>query len=298
MLFRKISIIGMGLLGGSLGLAAKHRGVASHVAAYVRRESAIQEVIDAGAADSVSLRLEEVVADAELIILCTPLGQMVDLTRKIVPYLKPGAILTDVGSVKEAIDREIPPLLDETDAHFVGSHPMAGSEKTGVHAARDFLFENATCAVCPPNQLPAEILEKVTSFWKQLGARVLVMSSSDHDRAVARISHLPHAVASSVARLGLDPEGHPLQRELGATGFADLTRVASGSPEMWRDISMQNQIHLADATDGLIEVLKQFSDLLRSSDEAGIEDFFKVAKNLRDTWLREAASRFGAHEKE
>lgn len=296
-LFRKISIIGMGLLGGSLGLAAKRRGTASHVASYVRRESAIQEVFDAGAADSVSMNLSEAVEDADLIILCTPLGQMKSLAEKIAPQLKSGALVTDVGSVKAQVDSEVNAIFADAGAVFIGSHPMAGSEKTGVSAAREDLFEKATCAICPSASTDKDKVKALVDFWEALGARVLTMTPSEHDQAVSRISHLPHAVASAVASLGLGGDAS-FEKELAASGFADLTRVASGSPEMWHDISIQNRIQLADATDALIEILKTLSSNLRANESDAIRTFFDEAKQLRDQWLREAAARFGARDKE
>ncbi|MDA7915803.1 prephenate dehydrogenase/arogenate dehydrogenase family protein [Verrucomicrobia bacterium] len=297
-LFNKIGIIGMGLLGGSLGLAAKQRNVASRVACYVRRESAIEEVLDAGAADEASMNLEEVVSNADLIILCTPLGQMVSLAEQIIPFLKSGAIVTDVGSAKQRVDSSLTPLFGKSHASFIGSHPMAGGEKTGVAAAREDLFQDATCAICPGPASPKLATESLTRFWEKLGTSVLSMTPGAHDKAVSRISHLPHAVASAMACLGLDSNAPSIQRSLCATGFADLTRVASGSPEMWHDISIQNREHLADATDALIELLKQFSDQLRANDSNAIQALFERAKELRDQWMTEAASNSGMGESE
>jgi prephenate dehydrogenase len=169
MRWHSISLIGAGLLGGSLGLAIKRRQLAARVVACVRREAALAECRKLNIADVVTQDLSEAVHGSELVILCTPLSQMAELTSQMRPFLQHGAILTDVGSVKGTVVQELEPLARQAGAHFVGSHPMAGSEKTGVAAARADLFENAVCLVTPGRSSPTEAVVKVESFWQSAG---------------------------------------------------------------------------------------------------------------------------------
>lgn len=284
MQWQKISIIGVGLLGGSIGLMARKAGLAKSVHGYVRRPEAVAEVLKAGAVDEVSSDLQKVVSDADLVILCTPIAQMLDLAKRVLPFVKKGAIVTDVGSVKGEVTTVIEPLFEKTGACFIGSHPMAGSERMGVAAAKVDLFKNAVCVVTPTKSSSRSAATKVQEFWEHLGARVISLSPAMHDELVSRSSHLPHVVAAELANYVLSPAHSKEQAELCATGFRDTTRVASGSPEMWRDIAMANKNNLVRVLGVFIEGLQEFQYALEKGDEKQITEFFTQAKERRDRW--------------
>ena len=224
------------------------------------------------------------VSHSDLIILCTPLAQMRSLAEQFLPALKRGAIITDVGSVKAGVVRELEALVKKSGAHFVGSHPMAGAEKTGVRAARKDLFQNAVCVLTPTKKSNAAAVRKLEQFWKSLGARVLKMPAPQHDLLVSRSSHLPHVIAATLASLVLDSKQPKSQAALCATGFRDTTRIASGSPEMWRDIVLANRKNVSQSVDAFVAELKQFQTALKKSDGKAVEKFFATAKTRRDGW--------------
>jgi prephenate dehydrogenase len=282
--FRKITIVGVGLLGGSIGLASRKLGLADEIAGYVRREKTIAECEKAAATDYATMDLLAAVSNADLVILCTPLAQMRSLAEQFLPALKRGAIVTDVGSVKAGVVRELESLIAKAGAHFVGSHPMAGAEKTGVAAARADLFKNAVCVLTPTKKSNAGAVRKLERFWKSLGSRVLTLPPEQHDLFVSRTSHLPHVVAATLAHLVLDPAQPKGQSQLCASGFRDTTRIASGSPEMWRDIALANRKHVARSVTAFIAELQKFEKVLKSTDAIAITRFFENAKSRRDKW--------------
>lgn len=282
--FRKVTIVGVGLLGGSVALAVRQRGVAAEIAGYVRREKSIAECEKCGATDYATTDLLAAVSNADLVILGTPLAQMPPLVEQLLPALKRGAIVTDVGSVKGGVVRQLESLIKQSGACFIGSHPMAGGEKTGLAAARANLFEKAVCVLTPTKQSPPAAVRQLTLFWKKLGARVMRMDAARHDLLVGRSSHLPHVVAAALAGLVLDPKQPKEQAALCATGFRDTTRIASGSPEMWRDIALANQKNLVRSLEVFAVELKKFQSKLKAGDATAIERFFATAKARRDHW--------------
>ena len=284
MQFQKITLLGVGLLGGSLGLAIKRRRLAGRVEGFVRRAATVVECRKLKALDRATLDLSEAVADADLVILCTPLAQMRPLVKQMLPALKRGAIVTDVGSVKASVVAELETLVAEAGAHFVGSHPMAGAEKTGVASARAELFECAVCVVTPTRRTNRNALRKVEQFWKSVGARVLRLAPDLHDELVSRSSHLPHIIAATLAASVLNPKHPNTQAALCANGFRDVTRIASGSPEMWRDIALANRRQIRAALDQFVRELQGVQALLRAGDAAGLTRFFETAKRRRDQW--------------
>jgi prephenate dehydrogenase len=288
--WKKITIVGVGLLGGSLGLAIKRRRLAGRVEGYARRIATVEECRKLKALDKTTLDLASAVKDADLVILCTPLAQMRTLVKQMLPSLKRGAIVTDVGSVKASVVKDVEGLIAKAGAHFVGSHPMAGGEKSGVSAARADLFVNAVCVVTPTRKTPVAVLSQVEDFWEAVGARLLGLSPEQHDALVARSSHLPHAIAATLAAWVLDPK-HPFpQNKLCATGFRDTTRIASGSPEMWRDIALANRRHLGRALNAFTADLRKFQAALQRGDARALEKLFTIAKQRRDSWCACGAS--------
>lgn len=284
-LCRKLTLIGMGLLGGSLGMAAKQRGLADVVFGHVRRRERVRECLRAGAADHVTMDPLEAVAGADLIVLCTPVGQMRLIVERFLPGIAPDAVITDVGSVKDGLVQDLERMIWPTGARFVGSHPMAGSEKTGVANARSDLFEDTVCVVTPTGKTSASALRRVKALWQRVGARTITMPPAIHDDLVARSSHLPHILAGQLVNFVLGAGRGKRQAMVCANGFRDTTRVASGSPEMWRDILVANRRRLARVIAGYIAGLRKLRAALLESNQMEIERFLTLAKKRRDEWM-------------
>ena len=278
------------MLGGSLGLAIRDRKLTGNLCGYVRRENSLAECEQAGLKNFATTDLAAAVRDADLVMLCPPLAQMLGLTERLLPHLKPGAIVSDVGSVKGRVVAELEALVHHAGAHFIGGHPMAGGEKMGVGAARADLFEQAVCILTPTAQSNAAALSQLDEFWGALGTQVLHMTPLLHDELVARSSHLPHVLAAGLANYVLNPAHPSEQPQLCATGFRDTTRIASGSPEMWRDIALANREPLARAIGAFIGELQQLQRAIASGDAAALEVFYHTAKQRRDAWSSPSAS--------
>jgi len=277
------------LLGGSLGLALRKRRLAGSITGFVRRAASVRECENIGAVDLATRDLRASVEGAELIVLCTPIAQMRPLVEQMLPGLKPGAIVTDVGGVKGTVVRDLESLIKKAGAHFVGSHPMAGAEKMGVAAARADMFDNAVCVITPTRKSNNDAVGRIGGLWKSVGARVLRLTPERHDELVSRSSHLPHVVAATLANLVLDPAWPQQQTDLCANGFRDTTRVASGSPEMWRDIAMANAKHLGRAVNLFIRDLEKIQRLIAKGDLNALKHFLVQAKSRRDSWREKGA---------
>lgn len=291
MRWNKVTIVGVGLLGGSLGWALRQRGLASCVYGLVRRTASIEECARLGVVDQASCDPVEAARDAELVVLCTPLSRMRQTLVAMLPALKPGTVVTDVGSVKEPVVCELEPLVAQAGGHFVGSHPMAGGEKTGPAAARADLFERAVCVVTPTAQSAPKAVQQVEALWQSVGGTVLRLSPQQHDLLVSRSSHLPHVVAAALAKCVLDPAAPAEQALLCASGFRDATRIAASPAEMWRDIALANASHLAEALAEFRQELDRFGQALARGDTAAVEEFFQTARQRRNAWANSAAPR-------
>jgi prephenate dehydrogenase len=276
---KKVAILGPGLLGGSIALALRAAG-GHFISIWARREDAAQEALQGGFADRASSNLVELVTDAELIVFCTPVDAMPALAREIAPHVLPGAFITDVGSVKAPVVTELGAVFRGV-AHFVGSHPMAGSERTGMAAARADLFHGSVCIVTPEQDTAHDAVVAVSGFWKGLGCRVIEASAALHDGRVAWVSHFPHLLAAALVDLVAQEE--PGAFEFCGPGFRDTTRVASGSPGMWADILCSNREALKKTTDAMIEKLREITTLLDSEfPEQSMRELLKQAKAQRD----------------
>lgn len=288
--WQKVTLVGVGLLGGSLGQVIRQRRLADRVAGFVRRQASIEECERLGAVDEAGTDLLEAVRGADFIILCTPIAQMRELSEQMLPAVKQGAVVTDVGSVKGSVVQELEPIFAKAGAQFVGSHPMAGAEKTGVSAASPDLFQKAICLVTPTPQSPRAVVRQLEEFWASVGALPVRMTAEAHDDLVSRSSHLPHVVAAELANYVLSPVHPKEQALLCANGFRDTTRIASGSPEMWRDIALANRRNLARVLGVFIEDLQEFQLALEKEDRKAITEFFEKAKQRRDQWCAAGGS--------
>ncbi|MCX7886313.1 MAG: prephenate dehydrogenase/arogenate dehydrogenase family protein [Verrucomicrobiae bacterium] len=275
-MFRKLTIIGAGLLGGSIGLAARQRKLAQRVVIWARRPEAADDAWRLGAADEGTTELSKAARDAELVVLATPIGVMEAVAERLRHELAAGSIVTDVGSVKYPVVAALSELLPR----FVGSHPMAGSEQSGIEAARADLFEKAVCIVTPTAATDPAAVQTVHDFWKALGCRVRTLSPLMHDEIVARVSHLPHLVAAAVVNV-VCRDGAQLLDFVGP-GFKDFTRIASGPPEMWTEICQQNRDEIGRALELLIDELSRMRAMLENNDAVELTAALRRAKHFRD----------------
>jgi prephenate dehydrogenase len=276
MLFDQITIVGVGLIGGSVGLAVKHRRLARRIVGTGREPKALARAAERGAVDDSTTDLTEAVRNATLVVVCTPVDTIADVVLRSAPLCRPGTIFTDGGSTKHRITSEVEGRLP-TGVEFVPAHPLAGSEKNGVANARADLFENRLTILTPgPTTDPAAV-DQVERFWQALGSRVTRMDAGRHDRVLAGTSHLPHLAAAAVA--GIVPADW---LPYSATGFRDTTRVAGGDPEMWAAILSENETAVCLGISALVSRLQQARDLLEAGDRDGLVRWLAEAKRVRD----------------
>jgi prephenate dehydrogenase len=275
-----VAIIGVGLLGGSIGLALRKRKLAKTVVGIGRRKSSLAKALSRRCVNKTTTSLAKGVAGAELIIVCTPVETVAQYAAEAARACAPGAIITDVGSTKGKIVRDADAELAKlTKKHvtFVGSHPLAGSEKTGCEAAQAELFKDRVVIVTPTTKTDPAAVEKVGALWKSLGGKVLHMPPDDHDAVLARTSHLPHLIASVLA--ASTPGG--LVSITGA-GWRDTTRIAAGDPELWRQILLANAAHTLSALDDFERVLSWFRSALQAGDGQALAELLQHGKVRRD----------------
>lgn len=277
-----IAIIGLGLMGSSLGLALKKRGSSLRIQAYARRAETRDCALALGAADAVFETPAQAAAGADLVVICVPIWSIASLAKELIPALKPGAVVTDVGSTKTELVALMDALFSDIDASFIGSHPIAGSEKTGVKAGNPDLYEGRMTVVCVSDGPAATAKEHVSNLWKSVGSEVVEMSAAEHDATLATTSHLPHMVAAALARsVGVE------KADFCGTGFRDTTRVASGSADMWVDIIDTNRAPLEAELDRFHEELQGLITILRSGNQADIRRWLEEAAASRQSVLKQ-----------
>ena len=281
----KLAVVGVGLIGGSLALALKEAGAVGHVVGIGRGLPNLETALRLGVVDSYTLDLAEGVADADVIFLATPVQALGTVAGQAMPHLKAGAIITDGGSVKQAVIDAIEPHLRD-DVHFVPGHPIAGTENSGAEAAFATLYRDRRCILTPTGKTASEALDCMQRMWQLVGSQVVIMDVEKHDRVLAAISHLPHMVAYALVNaVGSYDRYNENILEYSAGGFRDFTRIASSDPTMWRDIAMTNR-------EALIEMMEQFEtffaelkeDVAIGSGERLFE-FFRRSKESRDEIL-------------
>lgn len=282
-LLNRVAIVGVGLIGGSIGLALRQRGLAAEVIGIGRREATLQTALDRGAVSQVSTNLDTGMADADLIIVCTPVAQIVETVQRIARHCPAAALITDVGSTKESVCSALTPRLpasspsSTSSATFIGSHPLAGSEKSGVEHADANLFVHRPAVITPLPGTDEAAVARLAEFWTALGARVVRMTPAEHDQAVAAVSHLPHLLASVLAA-AVPVEFLPLA----STGWRSTTRVAAGSPELWEQILLDNRGHVLQSLDNFAKVLASFRQALQAGDSQEIHRILAAGKKSRD----------------
>jgi prephenate dehydrogenase len=282
--FTQAVIIGVGLIGGSLGMVLRRKGLAASVVGVGRRVENLKTAVHVGAIDRYVVDSKEAVKDADLVILATPVDTYERHLNEWSSCLRPGAIVTDVGSVKGDLvvqsERRMP-----AGVHFVGAHPIAGKEKTGAAAGSEDLFTGRRCIVTPTRQTDPQALEQVQSLWQAAGAVVLTMDPYLHDKILAAVSHLPHVAAFALMNAlvdirtvvpGLDLAGHS------GGGLRDTTRIAASSPEMWRDIFLWNRDNVVAWIRTYERSLGELRQLIETGDAAGVEKMLERAKEERE----------------
>lgn len=287
-MFGTVAIVGVGLLGGSLGMALRQRGLAREVLGIARREETLDRATRMGALDRGSLDCAAA-AGAEVVVLCAPVLSIPSLAERLAPHLAPGTLVTDVGSTKEALLAQLLPLLPP-GVDLVGGHPMAGSEQGGVAAARADLYADAVWVLTRTSRSSEAAMRRLTALVEGVGAVPLELDAATHDAAVARVSHLPH-LAAAAAAAAVTQGGVPggVLRRLVAGGYRDTTRVAGGSPEMWRDICLTNRGPILAALEDLEAALRRLRGALLAGDGAALEAELRRCKAAREQVLPPAA---------
>lgn len=278
----KIAVFGVGLIGGSLALCFKDK-TGMEVTGYSPRPASLQKYLEYKVVDHATSSVEEAVRDADFIFLCVPVGMLSHYLREIMALpLKPGCIITDVGSTKRTIMESAAELISP-DVHFIGGHPMAGSERSGVEAATTDLFENAYYVLTPSGRTPSDAYERLVDLLSHTKAQIVRMDAHLHDEIVGAISHLPHIIASALVNQISDyNEDNDFYRTLAAGGFRDLTRIASCDPVIWRDILINNQQILLRLLGDWNAQIEQFIELIRTLDGPAIEAKFARSGKFRD----------------
>lgn len=284
-LINRLAIIGVGLIGGSLARILREQGEVGEIVGIGRGEANLRKAVELGVVDSYSLDPAVGVAGADLVFLATPVCSIPSIVAEIAPHLAAGCVVTDGGSVKEEIVTACEPLMPP-GVHFVGGHPIAGTEHSGVEASFASLYAGKRCIVTPTSRTCPGALAKVVRMWEFAGSEVVVMGTEKHDRVVAAISHLPHMVAYSLVNAvgGYDRFDENIIR-YSAGGFRDFTRIASSDPAMWRDIALMNREAVIEMMDHFAKYFASLRELVAEADGQALERFFRESKESRDSIL-------------
>ncbi|HEX9135045.1 MAG TPA: prephenate dehydrogenase/arogenate dehydrogenase family protein [Ktedonobacteraceae bacterium] len=277
----KIAVLGLGLIGGSLGMALQQTGIARQIAGYDSNPDAAHRALARGAITHMCVTVEEAVQQADMVVLATPILAMPELLERMAPALKPGVLVTDTASTKAQILKWAQTLLP-ANVVYVGGHPMAGREHTGIEAAEVGLFEGCAYCLTPTAQTPAEALAQLSEIVQRLGAHPLVLDAGRHDRLVAGISHLPFVLSSVLVQALCRDEDWSDMTRLAAGGFRDMSRLAAGSPTMYRDICLTNKAAILGWLDTLARQLEHVRSIIAMSDD-DLEPYFAQAKHIRET---------------
>ena len=281
-LFQKVTIIGVGLLGASLAKACKGRGLVDEITGYGRNCENLRKAKDLKIIDHYSGDLSEAVSDADLVVLCTPVSTIVPLIQSFVSQVQPGTIITDVGSVKESVVHSADKLMPE-GIFFVGSHPIAGGENSGLESSTASLYQDAKCIVTPTEKTDTTALKKISALWNALGMNVISLSAEEHDFIFGAVSHLPHIVAYALMNTlgGLKTPNNLEVTGFSGAGLRDITRIASSDPVMWRDICLSNRNHSLSLINRFQNKLEEIRNTIERGDGQELEKEFVAANKYR-----------------
>ena len=285
-LFQRLALIGCGLIGSSIARAARAHGLAGEIVANARTQASCDRITELGFADRVELYPARAVVGADCVILCAPVGAYADLAAAIAPHLAPGAILSDVGSTKQSVIRDVSPLVP-AGIHFVPAHPLAGTEHSGPDAGFATLFEGRWCLLTPPPGTDTVSVAKMEAFWQAMGSQTQTMEPAHHDRVLAIVSHLPHLIAFTICGTADDLADETRQQVLqfAATGFRDFTRIAASDPEMWRDVFLNNREALLEMLARFTEDAQAMARAVRWGDAGYIEDRIGRGRKIRKSLI-------------
>jgi len=283
----KIGIIGLGLIGGSLAKALKFK-LGAEIAAFNRSEDSLVAAFNEGVINNYSTSDLGIFSDCDYIFICTPVDKIITYVEKLLPYIKKDCVITDGGSTKANICEQ---MERYKDIYFIGGHPMTGSEKTRYSASKEYLFENAFYVICPNSGVPEAVVKKFFDIVKKIGAIPIVMDAERHDYTVAAVSHIPHIIASSLVNMVEKLDGkYRYMHSLAAGGFKDITRIASGSPEMWQAICNENKAEILKVINSFKNIISEFEEALKNENYSGIYDFFENARNYRASFSDKSKS--------
>ena len=289
----KIVIFGVGLIGGSVALALKKTGVAPKIVGVGRNIENLQTAINLGVIDEAEADIAKAVGDADLVLIATPVAQTQKILEAIIPHLSKSTVVTDAGSTKSDIAQYVMNASKQAKnpehflSQFVGGHPIAGAEKSGVTAAKEDLFIGKNVVLTPNEKTSLEAIKLVRELWQTTGANVSEMTAQTHDQIFAAVSHLPHLLAFAlVNNLANRPNAKQLFN-FAASGFRDFTRIAGSSPEMWRDISLANKTALLSELEAYQAEISALQNLLKNEDSKGLQAMFEHASQARQAWQKE-----------
>jgi len=281
----RVTIIGVGLIGGSLALDLKERGLAGEIVGVGRTRENLEVALARGVIDRIEADPSRGVEGADLVVLATPVGAIVPAVKQVIPGLKEAAVLTDVGSVKAPVVTDAEKIIPPT-VSFVGGHPLTGSEQGGAGAARTGLFAGERVVITPTGKTDPEAVRRVRELWEEVGARVFSLKPAEHDRILAAVSHLPHVVSAAVVQAVFRLLSREEVRSTGAGSFRDLSRVSSSPPELWRDILTLNRDQVLEAVKAFRAALKELEQYLREGERERMLEFFQTAKEERDALVK------------
>ena len=276
-----LAIIGVGMIGGSLSLGLKKRGLVDRVIGFGRNRENLDRAVELGAIDEIASSIGEASSQADMVVLATPVGVMADVMQMVAPALREQAVITDVGSVKQGVVEAARSNLGDRLARFVPGHPVAGREHSGVGAAGADLYENHRVALTPLAESDADAVERVETMWRGVGADIVRMQVEEHDRVLAMTSHLPHLLAYAMVHYFAADRDREKCYEMVAGGFYDFTRIASSDPVMWRDICGMNRDAILHRIRGYREKLENLEHLVASGNDLELEALFSSAREAR-----------------
>lgn len=276
--FKQMTILGVGLIGASLAQSCRQRKIVNTIVGFGRNAANLKKAQERSIIDSGSTDLKTAVEGSDLIVLCTPVGSLAERVREMIPFLQKGCIITDAGSVKGALVEEIDTLVPDS-IYYVGAHPIAGGEKSGLEASSADLLTGAKCIITPTANTQAEALERVTEFWTGVGMQTLTMDAHEHDIVFGALSHLPHVIAyalmNTVANVKTESHGDILSMSGG--GLRDITRIASSDPVMWRDICLKNKQPVVTLINQFQEALDNIKTLIEQDQADALQEAFADA---------------------
>ena len=280
-LFKRMAIVGVGLIGGSLAQAVKERKIAGEVVGVGRSEERLKRACESGIIDSYTAQMDDSLKTIDLVVVATPVGMIADLIKKMIPFLKEGTIITDVGSVKKRIVEQVEDFIPDT-LRFVGGHPIAGTENSGFEHSFSTLFENRKCILTPVASTDQQALTQVQELWSRVGSIVVCLNCDEHDEILAAVSHLPHVVAFSMVNCLLTIEGFEENIfSFSAGGFKDFTRIAASDSAMWRDIALMNRDKLLSMIECFQCYLKELKEAIEQGDGEKLFSEFQKARTFK-----------------